>query len=175
MLASIPLNEVYSIVFLIFAAIYSLTAIYVLSLNIGDALNRTYFFVNLSLAIWAFSYSLISSATSFEEALLWNRISVLGWGVMYSILFHHFLILTEKTILLKNKIVYLLIYIPATVNLFAFGISGSLAYEEFLLIEAIAGWVNISENSFLITIFIAIILYSLSQVCYVYGLGKNHL
>lgn len=78
------LSKVYSIAYFAFSVFYSVVAVYVLSLNIKGSLNRTFFIVNLTLAFWSFSYSILNSARSYEEALLWNRLSVLGWGTMYS-------------------------------------------------------------------------------------------
>ncbi len=148
MFRSIPLYEGYSLVFLSVAGIYIIAGTYTLLLNIKSTLNKAFYYVSISLAFWAFCYSLVNSAVSYEEAILWNRMSVLGWGLMYSILLHYFLILTERETFLSLKFSYVLIYLPSLVNLFVFGINSATVHSQFELLKTNAGWVNISENSF---------------------------
>ena len=56
MLKNISLYEMYSLVFFAVAGIYIIIGIYALSLNIKNSLNKTFFFVNLSLSVWAFFF-----------------------------------------------------------------------------------------------------------------------
>ena len=103
MLKNISLYEMYSLVFFAVAGIYIIIGIYALSLNIKNSLNKTFFFVNLSLSVWAFSFSLLNAALTYEDAIFWCRVSVLGWGTMYSFLLHYFLVLTDKKYFLKQQ------------------------------------------------------------------------
>ncbi len=148
MLRNIPLYEIYSLVFVAVAAIYTIIGTCVFSLNTKSVLHKTFFFVNLSLGIWAFSYSILNSAATYEEALLWSRVSVLGWGIVYSFLLHYCLVLTDKKEFLKKKWAFVLIYFPACINVFVFGFNASTAHSAFELLKTNAGWVNISENGF---------------------------
>ena len=148
MLKNISLYEMYSLVLFAVAGIYIIIGIYALSLNIKNSLNKTFFFVNLSLSVWAFSFSLLNAAITYEDAIFWCRVSVLGWGTMYSFLLHYFLVLTDKKYFLKKKSWYVLIYLPALVNIFVFGLNTSTAQLEFELLKTNAGWINISENGF---------------------------
>ena len=144
----IKLLEVYSILFLVVAFIYLLLGVYVLTLNINKSLNRIFFATCTTLGLWAYSYSFANSAPTYEVAFFWHRISVLGWGLMYSVLLHYFLILTERTNFLKTKFAYALLYGPALLNVFVFGLYAPTATSEYNLIQTLAGWVNVSENGF---------------------------
>ncbi|MGX8797730.1 EAL domain-containing protein [Fusibacter sp. JL298sf-3] len=144
---NIPLNEIYSLLFFAVASAYAIIGIYVLSLNYKSALNRVFFILNFTLGIWAFSYSLLNTAATYEEALFWNRLSVLGWGTMYSFLLHYILLLTKNRFL-KRKWAYAFIYVPALVNVVVFGLNSATARWEFELLQTHAGWVNTSPNSF---------------------------
>jgi diguanylate cyclase (GGDEF)-like protein len=145
MFRSLPLNEIYSVVYIAAAAVYILAGVYVLSLNLKSVLNRTFFFMTLSLGLWAFSYSLGNSSLTIEEALFWNRVSVFGWGLMYTIQLHYFIVLTDRSSLLTKKSSYLILYLPAAINLILFSINPTTAPAQYSLIWTDAGWVDISE------------------------------
>ncbi|AIQ45050.1 hypothetical protein R70723_03370 [Paenibacillus sp. FSL R7-0273] len=59
---------------------------------------------------------------------------------------HFFLILTERTKVLRSKWIYVLLYLPAAVNIVAFGYS-SAAKEQYKLVQIATGWINVSANS----------------------------
>ncbi|ULO06903.1 EAL domain-containing protein [Paenibacillus sp. 19GGS1-52] len=140
------LSYVFSLVFFIAFAIYFILGIYIISINPKSMLNRLFFAACLSLSIWAFCFSIANSAQDYETALFWRRLTSLGWGTVYSLLLHFFLILTEKNKILKNKWLYVLLYFPAVVNVFAFGYS-DIAKGQYKLINTAMGWVNVSANS----------------------------
>lgn len=147
MLRVIALNEIYSIVFFITSMVFLIIGVHVISLNIENVLNRTFFYMTLFLGIWAFSYSIANSALTEVEALLWNRASVFGWGVMYSIQLIYFLHLTGRNKIFTNKAVYLLILLPAVINLVVFSLDPGSAAREYSLIKTEAGWVDIHPNN----------------------------
>jgi diguanylate cyclase (GGDEF)-like protein len=136
----------FSFVFFIAFAIYFSLGIYTLSINMKNMLNRLFFLSCLSLAIWAFCFSMANSAQDYETALFWRRLSSLGWGTVYSLLMHFYLIVTERNKVLSNKWVYVLLYLPTLVNVFAFGYSET-ARGQYKLVDTGMGWVNVSANS----------------------------
>lgn len=142
----IQLFEMYSVLFVIMAYIYLLLGFYVLTLNMKAILNRLFFTLCLTLGLWAYSYCMANFATSYEVALYWNRFSVLGWGVMYSVLVHYFLVLTERVNLISKKYLYWILYLPAFVNIFFYGLYTPSARAEHELIHTQAGWINTSGN-----------------------------
>lgn len=139
------LSYIYSLILFIGFAIYFILGMYILSLNTGSKLNRLYCLACLSLSIWSFCFSITNSAPDYETAILWRRLASLGYGTVYSLLLHFFLILTERTAMLKKKWIYVLLYLPAAVNVFAFGYCDS-AKEQYKLIYMSTGWVNISAR-----------------------------
>ncbi|WP_052380548.1 EAL domain-containing protein [Paenibacillus camerounensis] len=139
------LSYTYSLVLFIAFAIYFILGMYILSLNTGSKLNRLYCIACLSLSIWSFCFSITNSAPDYETAILWRRLASLGYGTVYSILLHFSLILTERTAVLKNKWIYVVLYFPAALNVIVFGYIDS-AKEQYNLIYTATGWVNSSAN-----------------------------
>lgn len=136
-----------SMAFFITFAVYMFFGVYILSLNSGEKLNRTFFGVCMTLCIWSFSFSIANSAPDHSEALLWRQISAIGWGSMYSFLLHFIFILTEKKAVLDKKRAYFAIYTPAIVNVYAFSLYGEIASERYKLVNTSFGWVNTALNS----------------------------
>lgn len=147
-MSGLPLYAVYSIMFLLASFCYILLGVYVWTLNPKQSLNRLFFACCLSLSIWAYAFSIANGATSYEISFFWHRVSVLGWGLLYSVLLHYFLVLTERGNLLKKPITYLLLYGPALVNVFIYGVYTPSAAVEFELVQRSAGWANQSANGF---------------------------
>lgn len=54
---------------------------YTLAINKKTRLNHVFALLCLSLAWWGFTFAASNSARSYEEVLLFRKISVLGWGV----------------------------------------------------------------------------------------------
>lgn len=123
--------------------IYFLLGIYAIALNMKEQLNRVFLFICLSVSIWAFAFAVGNSASNYEEALIWRRISSFGWGVAYSLIVHFTLILTEARRALKTKWVYAALYLPAAINILIFCLNGKLAKHQYHLVQTTAGWANI--------------------------------
>lgn len=140
------LAYIFSLVLFMAFAIYFILGIYTLSINTKSKLNRLFFIACLSLSVWAFCFSVANSAQNYEMALLWRRWSSLGWGTVYSLLLHFFLVLTERSHILRHKWIYVLLYLPSLMNIFVFGYSDT-AREKYKLIRIAEGWVNVSANS----------------------------
>lgn len=60
--------------------IYAMFGAYSIVLNKNAQLNRVFAMLCFCLAIWGISFAAFNSADSYAEAVLWRRISVLGWG-----------------------------------------------------------------------------------------------
>ncbi|WP_187355493.1 EAL domain-containing protein [Paenibacillus tengchongensis] len=165
--------HIYSFVLFIAFAIYFILGIYTLSINARSKPNRLFFAACLSLAVWAFCFSVANSAQDYETALLWRRWTSLGWGTVYSLLLHFFLIVTERTSLLKRKWIYVLLYLPAVVNVVAFGYSDT-AREQYKLVNTPVGWVNVSANGWGDVYFnLYYILFTLAGLLLLWQWGKK--
>lgn len=143
---SIPL--LFSFIFYLTFIIYVFFGIYIISLDLKSRKNRIFFILCLALCIWTFSFSISNSAPDYDTALFWRRVAALGWGTIYSFLLHFFLILTEKSNILSKRWIYLLLYLPAVVNVYVFSLYSDLVKLQHNLIYTPLGWVNISANSF---------------------------
>lgn len=142
---SLPLT--FSLMFFAAFATYFFFGLYVLFLNVHSNLHRVFFLSCISLCIWAFSFSISNSAPDYDTCLFWRRIACLGWGTYFSLLLHFILILTDRNRLLQKKWLYVLLYLPAAVNVFAFCLYGEIAVKQYHLINTDAGWVNILEGT----------------------------
>ena len=157
--------DFFSILYFIFATIYAIFGVYVFSLNKKAAINRVFFLVCLSLSIWGLGRAVSNTLINYEKVLFWRRVAALGWGTVYSFLFHFFLILTNRKKLLKNKSVYVLIYLPALVNIIIYSLYSPIATNQFNLLRLNTGWISVSTGSFGYTYFnIYYLLYSLAAV-----------
>lgn len=141
------LPKVFSLMFFIAFAIYFFLGIYILARNFKSNMHRVFFYISLDLCIWAFSFSISNSAPNAEMSIFWRRVAAFGWGSLYSFLLHFILILTEKYDLLHKKWLYVVLYLPAILNVFVFSIDGDIAIKGYNLIYTYAGWVNVSASS----------------------------
>ena len=104
--------------------------------------QSSFFAALLSLSLWTFGFTIAISAGDYESCLFWRRFSALGWGTFFAVLLHFTLLLTEKKELLKQWWIYLFIYFPAVVVVFAFSVSNDLAPILYNLVETEWGWIN---------------------------------
>lgn len=136
-----------SLLFFITFTIYVFFSIYILALNAKVMQNRIFFILCLSLSVWAFSFSIANTAPDYETALFWRRIASLGWGTAYSLLLHFVLLLTQRHRILKNKWLYVLLYLPAVINVFIYGLYNKVARGQYNLVKSVAGWIHIPANN----------------------------
>lgn len=93
-----------------------------------DPVNRSYFYMNLSLSTWALMAVLISHTGTTKDALLWTFFSVFGWGFVYTFLLSLLIHLTQYD---KNmnrwkwSAVYLPVLISVSTVLYSF-LSGEM-------------------------------------------------
>src|SRR3989339_1339114 len=92
--------------------------ILVISKNCRDRANQIFFFMTLSLAVWAFSYWQWLLSTNYDAAILWVRILSIG-SLFIPVFFYHWVILLINSKTLVNKIVLWFAYITAIVILFS--------------------------------------------------------
>lgn len=129
--------------------IYAMFGAYSLVLNKDARLNRVFTILCFCLAIWGFSFAAFNSADSYAEAIFWRRISVLGWGVAYSLILHFVIILTESSWSKKEKkpMMLVVLYLPAIFNIFVFGLYSDTAVAQLQLVRSVAGWTTIPVNN----------------------------
>ncbi len=135
--------------------IYVMFGAYSIVLNKNARLNQVFAMLCFCLAIWGFSFAVFNSIDSYTEAVLWRRISVLGWGVAYSLILHFVIVLTESNWSKQENrpIMLLVLYLPAAFNIFVFGLYSDTAMAQLQLIRSGAGWTTIPVNNALDMLF----------------------
>ncbi|MGX8797731.1 EAL domain-containing protein [Fusibacter sp. JL298sf-3] len=136
----------FSILFFLFTVVYGVVGSYAYSLNPGALINRIFSFICLALCVWAFAFAMGNAAGSYETSRLWRRVASLGWGTVYSFLLHFFLLLSEKKALLRHKAIYVLIYLPAVLNVVLFGLYSPIANTQYHLVHLETGWINVNSG-----------------------------
>jgi len=138
------LPEIISFIFLIICAVYFFYGVMVLSFNSKSTQHRVLFFSFICLSWWAFAFTIANNAPDYGTALFWRRLASAGWGIYYSLLFHYILILTEKNTLLQKPWLYPLLYLPAALNVFLYGIYDETALLSYHLLKTPLGWTNVA-------------------------------
>lgn len=132
----------FSIILYIAFVFYLFFAVYIISVNPKKNLNRIFFHACIAFSIWAFGASVSNNSSEIETALLWRRISVVGWNVAFPLLFHFVLVLTGFYEKIKRKWLYLLIYLPALSMICIFGLFDFTAKNLYNLEFTSVGWIN---------------------------------
>ncbi|SFH66863.1 diguanylate cyclase (GGDEF) domain-containing protein [Tindallia magadiensis] len=141
----LTLANLFSTGLLFLAALYMIFGTYTVTLSPKGRLNQLFLVVCSLLSLWSFSYALAFSAPNEQTAYFWFRIGVFGWALVYSVLLHFFLELTEHKEWLNKKWVMVVLYLPALINIGLFGIFSPWAHGYYDLIYSKYGWINVSE------------------------------
>ena len=124
--------------------VYLYMGIYLFKLDSKSVINRLFFAVCLSTALWALTFTFMQMANDAETALLWRRLSTYGWGILYSLLLHFFLAFTKKKQILSKWWLYLLIYIPAFIFLYRY--SSDAYINASIMTRTDLGWIFIEPG-----------------------------
>ncbi|MBN2652862.1 MAG: EAL domain-containing protein [Spirochaetales bacterium] len=127
--------------YLLFVFIF-VANIWYLSASSKNALSRVFFLLCLCLSVWSLTFALSNSALSQDYAIIWRRFSALGWGFAYSVILHFVLILTGYSSKI-NKYSLLLLYIPAVITFFLFGLYNPTTLKYINLVQTPYGWAQL--------------------------------
>lgn len=141
------LTNFLSLSFLISFFVYVFLGVYILFLNTKNILNRLFFMVTFSLALWAFGFSMCYLTQDYNTAVHWRMFSAIGWTTLFSFLLHFLMVLTGGKKLIKKRWVYILIYLPAVIFLFVFSLYNDFAITLYNLSYTDFGWITASEQS----------------------------
>lgn len=100
------------------AVVFVITVIfgsYSLYKNYKDKLNIVFSLICLCIAFWSFSYIFIYNPKFIAYSALWIKISSIGWCMLFGVATHYFFIITDLDKKVKNKYLYVFIYLPGTV------------------------------------------------------------
>ena len=141
------LPEIFTAVFVFVSILSLLFGVYTFLLKRSAPENRVFFACAVSLTIWSLGLGIALSAPSEEASTIWRRIAALGWGTFFSLILHFILIMAEKNVWLKKWRIYMLIYLPALINLIVFALPTGLNPRPFIMVNTAAGWVNVAANN----------------------------
>jgi len=155
-----PLSIIFSLIFLLAFTVYILLGLYSLSLNPKKIKNRLFFTFCVVLSIWTLGYSVAASAPDYETALLFHRISSIGWCTLFGLQLHFIIILIgKKQFLQKHTWMYSILYLPGLVAFYAFGLNGTVARDLYDLVPTVVGWINMYPvngwNLYFVTYFVS--------------------
>ena len=160
--------SIFSLMFFLACCVYLFWGIYIIRSNPKSNINKVFLFLCFLLSIWSFAFSIANSAANVEICLFWRRIAAIGWTSVYSVILHFIVLLIHKKEKLERKRVFLLLYIPAIINIYVFSFSNSMVAIQYNLIETDYGWANISINNgydwFFYLYYISFIIASLALV-----------
>lgn len=127
---------------------YLFFGIYAIYANIKSKVNRMFFYLTATLAIWAYCDSIVNSAPSAESSAFWRAFSVFGWGVFYAILIHFIIVITNNRAFLDKPRTHFLIYTPAFLNIVLFSPFGILNQMQNQMTKSEFGWINAVPANF---------------------------
>lgn len=138
--------------FLITGVIYLYLGGYILYGNIKANINKIFALSTCALAIWAFSFAFEVIAVDYSNALLWRKVAALGWGTFYAFMLNFFIVLLKNSSISKSNNrrfdwKYILLYIPAVISVYMFGIFSEISTQFYNLQKTQFGWRNIAGDS----------------------------
>ncbi|MFA5528078.1 MAG: EAL domain-containing protein [Peptostreptococcales bacterium] len=150
-MAHIPLF--FSLLFFAAFIMYLVFGIYTLQINSKAGLNKIFFAICLSLCLWSLGFSVATFAQTWETCYLWRRISAIGWGTIYSLLLHYFLVMTTNRFSRRTWVYCVLLYLPAVISVYAFGVSEAITINQYNFIKTEVGWINVAVQNAWTTFF----------------------
>jgi len=150
-----PGSWLFSLLFFGVFTIVLSTGIFTLQNNNKDSSNRVFFALTISIAFWSSGMALSTVARDTDICEIYRRFGAIGWSTAYAILLHFVLIITGRAQKIKSKSLYLLMYIPAVVCIFAFSIPNDLNPWPYDFQKTEYGWINTSQFTFWDWIFYA--------------------
>lgn len=128
--------NIYSQFAFVTAWVCFLLGIYVLKNDIKSRMNQVFFFLCMTLMMWAFGYIFIFVADDKETYWYWLRIASIGWCNFGGAFVHLTLLISNKKKLLNKWWIYLVLYLPGilfTIKQF----TGILNIKDFIRVDGI--------------------------------------
>lgn len=120
--------------------------LYAIQSNIRTPVNRVFLAMGCAMLLWCLGLAITVIAANEEICALGRRLAPIGWGTICSIMLHFILLLTKKNNLLKKWWIYLFLYLPSVVTIFAYTYLPLIHLNQDRLIRNELGWLNISET-----------------------------
>ncbi len=110
--------NIFSLLSLFAFFIYVSLAVYILSIDTKNKINRLFFGVSVIFAFWAFSYAFMYEKQPIENVWNWYKLSAIGWAVVPSLFIHFMFVFLGKIKFNRKWWFYLILYAPAAIFLY---------------------------------------------------------
>ena len=136
-----------SLLFFAVSTVVLASGIFTLQSNYRAAINRVFFYLTLSIAIWSSGMALSTVAADAGNAEIFRRVSAIGWSTTYTIMLHFILIITDKASLLKKWWFYICLYLPSFLSILAFAVPNRINPYPYNFHQTAYGWINVAHNN----------------------------
>ena len=133
---------VLSILFYVCSCFYVVFSAYLVINYVNNKINRLFVLLTSSMVTWSLSYSIANSASTAEVNAFWRCMSVFGWGIFYSVLFHFILVLTKTESRLNKRNLLFIIYFPAFINILLYAPFGLIGEKQYQVMQTDFGWID---------------------------------
>lgn len=147
-----------SVLSLIAAMFYLYVGITAYKSNKKSKVCKIFLILNISMAIWSFSYSFAYTAENIYIFSFWNKLSAIGWCTFSALILYFVLNLTNSKIL-KYPFINVLIFLPAPFFLFTSVFLFGPAIKTSKIVETLFYTGDFAYNFSYLLISIAIIYF----------------
>ncbi len=131
----------------IVACIYTCMGMYGISLNYKKRINQIFFLMSVCLSIWSIYLVLSINARNAQDALLFNQVTVIGYGFLYGLSLHLSKILSSNSEKVSKKFL-ILTYLPSFYFLFSFLLLRDVAAKHTHMVYTEYGWASVESLTF---------------------------
>lgn len=114
--------------------LYLQLGLHVLFSSAAAKVNRSFFYLCMSLSVWSFGYLFIHFSITEEMVRFWERVSSLGWIYFPFLLVAFFFVLKKEKNILFKFLVQLAFFLAATL-FFIQSLLGNLITNDYLFID----------------------------------------
>lgn len=136
-----------SLLFFAVGTVVLTSGVFTLQSNLKASVNRAFFALTATITIWSCGMALAFISSDIARCEIFWRISSIGWSTVYALLLHFILIITGRFSSFNKRLLYLFIYLPAFLTLFAFAVPNRLNPSPYNFHMTRYGWINVANNN----------------------------
>lgn len=110
----------FAFLYLFAAFIYLYMGIFTISNDSKHTANKIYFVICFIMFCWSSISILILLSPDAQLATQFRQYAIFTWGILYSVLLHFFIVLTNRSHYLKNPLALIMIYVPAAFAIYLY-------------------------------------------------------
>jgi len=152
--------------------IYLIFSIFILYLNHREVINRIFCLLSTVLAIWSFADTFYYTAADKDTAMIFWKISTIGWILSPAIMLHLMLLIARFNKFIDSYIKIIILYLPAII-FEILALTTNFYLKDIFLTPY--GWADLINPDLFITksYLLYYLIYSLLSLLVVYLWGKN--